>query len=309
MEESIETADDVGEASRGVVSVTVGATIVTGISSSVVISSTGAGVSTGITTSAVSTGTLSNALNMLAVGQSIFLMTKLQITDFPENYISYANKFSWTMYDAPVPWEDEAPSQDNNDLITIRYERSPFETFSRIYFYQIVIFFLVIFLHISASALVLFFRMTYPAILRFPRLEIMYLFFAMPSIAAGSAALLKSNENWERNLGIALLIVFPFTFILWNVMVIYRAFFKVEPEDWKACFEVSEDNKSDSSSKSGKENKEYRNIDLFEYILTPLLGSPYVKAEWKSSRGPENRFILRYGPIFEENRGFLVHRR
>ena len=38
------------------------------------------------------------------------------------------------------------------------------------------------------------------------------------------------------------------------------------------------------------------------YLWTPLLGPPYVSGDWKTVEGPSNKFVDRFGPVFEDYR-------
>ena len=46
-----------------------------------------------------------------------------------------------------------------------------------------------------------------------------------------------------------------------------------------------------------------------QYFWTPLLGPPYPCGDWKTIEGPANKFVDRFGPIFEDFRHIPGQRR
>lgn len=48
---------------------------------------------------------------------------------------------------------------------------------------------------------------------------------------------------------------------------------------------------------------------LEKYVLSPILGPPYREGTWKTVDGPANKFVDRFGPVFEDYRGLPGLRR
>lgn len=46
-----------------------------------------------------------------------------------------------------------------------------------------------------------------------------------------------------------------------------------------------------------------------KYFLSPVLGPPYREGTWKTVDGPANKFVDRFGPVFEDYRGLPGLRR
>lgn len=55
---------------------------------------------------------MSGAVDMLNVGQKVFLTGQLAVENMPENYKAFADQLKWTMFDIKLPWKD-SESVDN----------------------------------------------------------------------------------------------------------------------------------------------------------------------------------------------------
>lgn len=59
----------------------------------------------------VTGGTISGAVDLLNVGQKVFLTGQLAVGDMPDNFKAFADQLKWTMFDIKLPWSS---SDDEN---------------------------------------------------------------------------------------------------------------------------------------------------------------------------------------------------
>lgn len=71
---------------------------------------------------------MSGAVEMIHFGQKIYLISRMAVDNFPENFAAYGDSLSWTMMDIRTPWrESNEPEEDKElEVLILAPTRPPF---------------------------------------------------------------------------------------------------------------------------------------------------------------------------------------
>lgn len=210
---SIDDAQKVGKTTKAVTTTTVATSVSVSIGCSMAASMTGTSVATssgGMTAG----GSANGALDVIQQGQMVYLITKMSVPNLPENFKAFAESFSWTMMDMRLPWEnrnDTKSSSVNNQVevegsevrlseaelseVTVIFSDRIYERLMETCFWGVLWFACLFTLHCFAVAFFFWYRWELPSTLRFPRLELLYLYWGMPAFAGAAASLLVGTKS------------------------------------------------------------------------------------------------------------------
>ena len=187
------------------VAVSIGASVVTSLSGSTIASSAGG---------AAFARSMSASLELLGVCQHIYLISKMGVPNMPENFEAFGESFSWTMLDIKVPWREntkeeqrlyqlgsesvveneESEADDESDVVVLKREW-PYERLVLVLFWAPILFVSLVTLHSMLMAIFFNFRLSLHDKLRFPRLELYFLYWVMPAAAGACASLFTGNKS------------------------------------------------------------------------------------------------------------------
>lgn len=85
--------------------------------------------------------------------------------------------------------------EDQADSFVLDSDGSPRDLVKRAFFWIALIMVLLVVLHLLTTAVLVIRRIRIPSLLRFPRLEMYFLYWAIPAIATASAGLLKGDTG------------------------------------------------------------------------------------------------------------------
>eukprot|EP00210_Caulerpa_lentillifera_P002494 g2391.t1 len=323
-EDSVKTSDQFGTTSTAVISSTVAASVTTSVGVSMAASISGTTATSGASVG----GSMSGTIDMIHFGQKIYLITKLSVDNFPENFAAYGQSLSWTMMDIRTPWNEDNKNEEEQEAEEQGVQKltndDGYERVIRAFSWSGLFFICLVVLHVMLISIFFRYKLSLPSALRLPRLELYFFYWCIPAIAGASASLFTGNEN-QRTLGIILLMMIPLPFVFWHVYIIVKYFLVKRPENLKVIYELNNQPQKKllgSSQQSGAEikekkeeqiaealNRETGNSLLEKHVLSVALGPPYRIGTWKTTDGPVNKFVDRYGPMFEDYRGLPGLRR
>ena len=269
---SVNQADDIGTTTTVVASTSVATSVTVTVGASMAASMSGSAAAT-TGAGGMTTGSVSGAVELISMGQRIYLIARMGVPNMPENFAAFGDSLSWTMLDMKVPWRENSIEQrlyrsDNetevedeeedehieSDVVVIQREW-PYERLVLVLFWTLILFVSLIALHCVLVAFFFTLRYPLPDKLRFPRLELYLLYWVTPAIAGACASLFTGTRSKDHfvcfileshhffcfadqiALGILLLILMPISFLLWHVWILLATFFK-RPEEYKVFYEV-----------------------------------------------------------------------
>lgn len=335
-EDVIDRGRNLGTAATTAVATTIAGSVATSVGLTVAASMTGSVAGSGASAAG---GTMNGAVDLLNVGQKVFLTGQLAGGSMPENFQAFADQLKWTMFDIQLPWTDDEPSNiepvqsrrklmqlpsliedQASEFVAAADSDDPRDLVKRSFFWIALFFLALLIVHLGVTAVLLLRRIRIPSILRLPRLELYFMYWAMPAIATSSAGLFNGDTG-DKVLGAFLIIIFPFSFIAWHLYVLRKHFYARSVEVSKAAlvFEPAEDGASTEHGEGGAEKEDteepssgvwgfikkcYSKFDqaMECLIYTPFLGRPYEEGTWVAPTGPKSMFFNRYGAMFQDFR-------
>ncbi|GMH43320.1 LOW QUALITY PROTEIN: hypothetical protein BSKO_11242 [Bryopsis sp. KO-2023] len=336
-EDIIQRGKNLGTAATTVVASTIAGSVATSVGVTVAGSIGGSVAGSGASAAG---GTMNGAVDLLNVGQKVFLTGNLAVGNMPENYKAFAEQLKWTMFDIKLPWDDDEKetgpqvSQGRRKLKMLSLaedqaaefvgasdSEDPRDLVKRSFFWIALFFAVLLVIHLSIAAVLMLRRIKVPPILRFPRLELYFMYWAIPAIATSSAGLFKGDTS-DKVLGAFLVALFPFAFIVWHLYVLRKHFYSRSVESCKAAL-VYETLDAEQAEKEGVEGAEKEEVEekpatgfmgffkrccakldewMERLVYTPFLGAPYDEGTWVAPTGPKSMFFNRYGAMFQDFR-------
>ncbi|GMH44065.1 hypothetical protein BSKO_11999 [Bryopsis sp. KO-2023] len=228
--DSLYSAKDIQKASDYATSMSVmaGAGVTTAVTTSVGVAV--ASASTGTVAGSTAAGSMSGASNLLNEAQRIFLIGQLALAGLPETCQELSDGLEWTMLNIKLPWEDESAEEEDRRIAV-----------KRTLFWSAVVLSSLFITHCIMLVFLLRLRIGIPSMLRLPRLELYFGYWAIPALATASAGLFKDDgsksDNEQRDdviLGVALLLIFPGLFIALHIYTLWSFFYRRSPQTYKA---------------------------------------------------------------------------
>ena len=210
---SVNRADDIGTTTTVVASTSVATSVTVTVGASMAVSMSGSAAAT-TGAGGMTTGSVSGAIELISMGQRIYLIARMGIPNMPENFEAFGDSLSWTMLDIKAPWrensveqrlyrsdketdvdnEEEDDAQSESDVVVFKREW-PYERLVLVLFWTLILFASLIALHCVLVAVFFTLRYPLPDKLRFPRLELYLLYWVTPAIAGACASLFTGSRS------------------------------------------------------------------------------------------------------------------
>lgn len=233
-QKDIEKASDLATG----LSVVAGAGVTTAVTTSVGVAV--ASASTGTVAGTAAGGSMAGASGILNEAQKIFLIGQIALAKLPETCEALSDGLEWTMLNMKLPWEKEGDEEEDRRI-----------EIKRTLFWASLILVGLFLAHCLLLIFLLKLRIGIPTMLRLPRLELSFGYWAIPALATTSAGLFKDDgsksDDEHRDdiiLGVFLLLIFPGTFIVLHVYTLWSFFYRRSPQSYKAIA-VFENEKAD----------------------------------------------------------------
>ena len=209
---SVDQAERYGTASTVIASTSVATSVAVSVGTSVATSVTGSTLASGAGGVAFAKS-MSAALELLGVCQHIYLISKMGVPNMPENFEAFGESFSWTMLYIKVPWRNDTEDQrvyqlgsksedgdgqsegDTASDVVVFEREWPYRRLVLVLFWALILLFSLVTLHGVIMAIFFGLRLSLHDKLRFPRLELYFLYWVMPATAGACASLFTGNKS------------------------------------------------------------------------------------------------------------------
>lgn len=145
---------------------------------------------------------------LLGLVQKLFLTGNVAVADMPDLYVDFAGQLGWSMFNFPSPFEafvpDDSPEEDEDDFDDSESNENRLEmrTMHDAYLYLARVFFwvplaLILLLSIHSLLLLRFIwrKKPIPFIFVFPRMELVFCYWALPAVATAIAGLYRGDKS------------------------------------------------------------------------------------------------------------------
>eukprot|EP00210_Caulerpa_lentillifera_P004896 g4672.t1 len=192
---------------------------------------------------------------LLGLLQKLFLIGNIAVADMPDLYVDFAGQLGWAMFDFPSPFEafvkkdnernkkEESLSEEAVDeRVKMRTRADAFIYFARVFFWVPLVLILLLLVHLLLILLLLWRKKSIPFIFTFPRLELVFIYWALPALATAIAGLYRGDKR-DAFIATWLLIALPGSVLTGNLYLMWDFFYSKKAKDRNANFVVSSSKK------------------------------------------------------------------
>ena len=208
---AVDQAEKLGIAFTVMASTSVATSVAVSVGSPVVISVSQSMIASVAEAMTFARRSMSAALELLRVCQHIYLVSKMGVPNMPENFEAFGEALSWTMLYIKVPWRNDTEDQrvyllgnetedgdgqsegDTASDVVVFEREWPYKRLVLVLFWALILFVSLVTLHCIIIAILFGLRLSLHDKLRFPRLELYFLCWAIPATAGGCASLFTGN--------------------------------------------------------------------------------------------------------------------